>query len=52
MEPQGSDAHYREKLVTLPGLGTHYNVPAASGAADRAGLDRTRAAMRRAIGRE
>ena len=27
MEPRDADRHYREKLVLLPGLGTHYRPP-------------------------
>jgi protein O-GlcNAc transferase len=27
MEPPGSQAHYREQLVMLPGIGTHYKRP-------------------------
>jgi protein O-GlcNAc transferase len=27
MEPPGAQAHYRERLVTLPGIGTHYQRP-------------------------
>jgi len=27
MEPEGAQAHYREKLATLPGLGTYYVTP-------------------------
>lgn len=27
MEPQGAQAHYSERLVTLPGIGTHYQRP-------------------------
>ncbi len=33
MEPEGGEAHYSERLATLPGLGTRYGVPAA----DRSG---------------
>jgi len=29
MEPPGGEAHYRERLVRLPGLGTRYSRPAA-----------------------
>jgi predicted O-linked N-acetylglucosamine transferase (SPINDLY family) len=36
MEPEGAQAHYRERLVALPGLGTHYAAPAAPPAAERA----------------
>jgi len=36
MEPEEGASHYREKLVTLPGLGTHYAMPAAAGKGDRA----------------
>jgi CRISPR-associated protein Csy1 len=36
MEPEGAQAHYRERLATLPGLGTYYAAPAAPGAPDRA----------------
>jgi len=36
MEPEGAQAHYRERLVTLPGLGTHYGLPPVAQAADRA----------------
>ena len=40
MEPDGADAHYRERLVRLPGLGTHYGRPArvARGQRTRFGL--------------
>jgi protein O-GlcNAc transferase len=27
MEPEGAQAHYRERLVTLPGIGTCYSTP-------------------------
>ena len=27
MEPDGADAHYRERLLTLPGIGTRYTHP-------------------------
>jgi CRISPR-associated protein Csy1 len=30
MEPGDGASHYREKLVTLPGLGTHYALPAGA----------------------
>jgi CRISPR-associated protein Csy1 len=36
MEPPEAQAHYRERLITLPGLGTHYATPAVPDAADRA----------------
>jgi len=35
MEPEGAASHYREQLVTLPGLGTHYALPAAAQKGDR-----------------
>ncbi|MCC7114693.1 MAG: tetratricopeptide repeat protein [Burkholderiales bacterium] len=35
MEPPGADAHYRERLRRLPGLGTRYARPRVPGAADR-----------------
>jgi predicted O-linked N-acetylglucosamine transferase (SPINDLY family) len=35
MEPEGSDAHYTESLVRLPGIGTRYAVPPAPAAAER-----------------
>ena len=35
MEPQGAQAHYRERLALLPGLGTHYAMPRLSGDARR-----------------
>ena len=37
MEPAGAEAHYRERLVRLPGLGTRYSRPAASAPPGRAG---------------
>lgn len=36
MEPEGAQSHYREKLVTLPGLGTHYGLPPIAQKGDRA----------------
>ena len=36
MEPANAAEHYREKLVTLGGLGTWYGTPAAAEAAERA----------------
>ena len=36
MEPEGSASHYREQLVTLPGLGTHYALPPVAAKGDRA----------------
>ncbi|HEX4780393.1 MAG TPA: hypothetical protein VH301_06545, partial [Usitatibacter sp.] len=36
MEPGDSPGHYREKLALLPGLGTHYPVPAGAGQGSRA----------------
>ncbi len=38
MEPPGGDAHYRERLVRLPGLGTRYARPALPPRAGRASL--------------
>jgi CRISPR-associated protein Csy1 len=38
MEPDGADAHYRERLVRLPGLGTRYARPALPGRVPRAAL--------------
>jgi CRISPR-associated protein Csy1 len=38
MEPDGADAHYRERLIRLPGLGTRYTRPARTARADRASL--------------
>ncbi len=38
MEPDDADAHYREKLLRLPGLGTRYDLPAVP-------LRRTRAEL-------
>lgn len=38
MEPEGAQAHYSERLVTLPGIGTCYPRPAVPGAATRASL--------------
>ena len=38
MEPEGADAHYRERLVRLPGLGTRYARPPRPARADRAAL--------------
>jgi hypothetical protein len=39
MEPEGADAHYRERLVRLPGLGTRY-APARRGRAVDRGVAR------------
>jgi protein O-GlcNAc transferase len=36
MEPVGAEQHYTETLVRLPGLGTHYTVPAISANGSRA----------------
>ncbi|MGZ5049003.1 MAG: O-linked N-acetylglucosamine transferase, SPINDLY family protein [Usitatibacter sp.] len=36
MEPAGAQEQYRERLVLLPGLGTHYATPAAAHASERA----------------
>jgi len=38
MEPDGADAHYRERLVRLPGLGTRYARPALPDRVTRAAL--------------
>jgi CRISPR-associated protein Csy1 len=38
MEPPGADAHYRERLVRLPGLGTRYARPARPARVERAAL--------------
>lgn len=38
MEPAGAQAHYREPLYLLPGLGTHYAAPEPPPAATRAAL--------------
>jgi CRISPR-associated protein Csy1 len=35
MEPADAAGHYRERLALLPGLGTRYGVPPASGPAER-----------------
>lgn len=34
-EPPGADAHYTERLIRLPGLGTSYSAPPVPRAADR-----------------
>jgi protein O-GlcNAc transferase len=36
MEPEGAQAHYRERLALLPGLGTRYAIPRADAGATRA----------------
>ena len=36
MEPEGAQAHYRERLVTLPGIGTCYPAPRVPEAVPRA----------------
>ena len=36
MEPEGAQAHYRERLALLPGLGTHYTTPRTEEKAARA----------------
>jgi CRISPR-associated protein Csy1 len=36
MEPEGAQAHYRERLALLPGLGTRYEVPKADADGSRA----------------
>lgn len=36
MEPEDARSHYRERLATLPGLGTHYLTPATSEKGTRA----------------
>ncbi len=38
MEPEDGDAHYSEKLVRLPGIGTQYRMPVAPQDASRASL--------------
>ena len=38
MEPPGAQAHYREELVRLPGLGTRYPRPQGASAKSRAAL--------------
>ena len=38
MEPDGAQAHYAERLITLPGIGTRYARPAAPAPASRAEL--------------
>jgi CRISPR-associated protein Csy1 len=45
MEPEGAQAQYSERLELLPGLGTHYAMPALEGQPDRVefGLPRDRA---------
>ncbi len=35
MEPEGAEAHYTERLVRLPGIGTRYERPATPGDATR-----------------
>jgi CRISPR-associated protein Csy1 len=37
MEPPGADAHYSERLVRLPGIGTRYAMPVVPPGATRAG---------------
>jgi predicted O-linked N-acetylglucosamine transferase (SPINDLY family) len=46
MEPDGADAHYSERLVRLPGVGTSYPRPAV----DRAARERVRAELRARLG--
>jgi CRISPR-associated protein Csy1 len=36
MEPEGSSAHYSERLALLPGLGTRYEIPQADSSGGRA----------------
>ena len=38
MEPDTSDAHYREKVLTLPGIGTRYPLPPESSGRSRVQL--------------
>jgi predicted O-linked N-acetylglucosamine transferase (SPINDLY family) len=38
MEPPGAQSHYSERLVTLPGLGTHYSRPSVPDPVSRAEL--------------
>lgn len=38
MEPPGAQAHYSERLVTLPGIGTRYAAPVVPAASTRAEL--------------
>jgi predicted O-linked N-acetylglucosamine transferase (SPINDLY family) len=38
MEPEGAEAHYSEKLVRLPGLGTRYEMPVTDSLATREDL--------------
>jgi CRISPR-associated protein Csy1 len=38
MEPEGGEAHYRERLVPLPGLGTRYERPSGAEGAGREDL--------------
>lgn len=38
MEPANADAHYRERLLRLPGIGTRYRAPAPVARSDRATL--------------
>ena len=38
MEPEGGDAHYSERLVRLPGIGTRYLLPEVAEPAPRASL--------------
>jgi CRISPR-associated protein Csy1 len=38
MEPPGAQAHYSERLVTLPGIGTHYERPNCPSVGSRAGF--------------
>jgi protein O-GlcNAc transferase len=47
MEPADADAHYRERLVRLPGIGTRYRMPVAPADATRAacGLPEDRALL-------
>jgi protein O-GlcNAc transferase len=39
MEPDGAQAHYAERLIGLPGLGTTYRAPDTPPPADRSALD-------------
>jgi len=38
MEPEGADAHYTERLVRLPGIGTRYAMPSMPARIDRQAL--------------
>jgi CRISPR-associated protein Csy1 len=39
MEPEGTEVHYAERLIGLPGIGTHYARPTAVAAFSRASMN-------------